>query len=161
MYKYNGYTVNVELSFHRWKLVSVFHHFITSSSSLSPSFSPLLQVLERSQEVTRALIPVRVSLQVQLVVLFSGPPLSGGRNLGDNLALPPLGVCLFGDVAGDALLLLVVEVDGGAVLRAGVGALAVEGCGIVHAVEELDELAVGDLGWVEDDFCGLGVCWGC
>lgn len=109
--------------------------------------------------MTWALIPVGVPLQVQLVVLLGGPPLAGGRNLGDNLALPPLGVCLCGDVAGDALLLLVVEVDGGAVLRAGVWALAVEGCGIVHAVEELDELAVGDLGWVEDELCGLGVCW--
>lgn len=110
--------------------------------------------------MARALIPIGVPLQVQLVVLLGGPPLAGGRNLGDNLALPPLGVCLFGDFAGDALLLVVVEVDGGAVLRAGVGSLAVEGCGVVHAVEELDELAVGDLGWVEDELCGLGVCWG-
>jgi hypothetical protein len=27
----------------------------------------------------------------------------------------------------------------------------------VHAVEELEELAVRDLGWVEDDVCGFGV----
>jgi hypothetical protein len=143
----------------------VFHLFIMFPSSplLLPCrilLSPLLQILEWSQEVARALIAVGVPLQVELVVLLGGPPLTGGRNLGDDLALPPLGVCLFGDVAGDALLLLVVEVDGGAVLWAGVRALAVEGCGVVHAVEELDELAVGDLGWVKDDLCGLSVCCG-
>lgn len=153
-----GIQVNVELSFHRWNLPPRLPSFHNVPFFTPLLFCPSLQILEWPQEVTRALIPIGVPLQVQLVVLLGGPPLAGGRNLGDNLALPPLGVCPFGDVAGDALLLVVVEVDCGAVLRAGVGALAVEGCGVVHAVEELDELAVGDLGWVEDDFCGLGVC---
>lgn len=129
-----------------------------SLSSLSPSSPILLEVLERPQEVARALIPRRVLLEIQLVILLGRPPLSRGRNLGDDLAAPPLGVCLFGDFAGDCLLLGRVEVDGGAVLGAGVRALGVEGRGVVHAVEELEELAVGDLGWVEDELCGLGVC---
>lgn len=104
------------------------------------------------------LVAGRVVLEVELVILLGGPPLAGGGNLGDNLALVPLLVCLCGDVAGNLFLLVVVEVDGGAVLGAGVGPLPVEGGGIVHAVEEFEELAVGDLGRVEDDLGGFGVC---
>jgi hypothetical protein len=52
-----------------------------------------------------------------------------------------------------------VEVDGGAVLWAGVWALLVERRGVVHAVEELDELAVCDLGWVEDELGSFSVCF--
>lgn len=138
--------------------VSFILFMIPSLSSLSPLSRLLLKVLERPQEVARALIPRRVLLKIQLVILLGRPPLSRGRNLGDDLAAPPLGVCLFGDFAGDCLLLGGVEVDCGAVLGAGVRALGVEGRGVVHAVEELEELAVGDLGWVEDELGGLGVC---
>ena len=111
--------------------------------------------------MTGTLVAGRVVLEVQLVILLGGPPLACGGNLGDNLALVPLVVCLCGDVAGNLFLLVVVEVDGGAVLGAGVGALLVEGGGIVHAVEEFEELAVGDLGWVEDDLGSFGVCGSC
>lgn len=92
------------------------------------------------------------------MILLGGPPRPGGGDLGDDGALPPLLVGLLGDLAGDALLLVVVEVDGGAVLGPRVRALAVEGRGVVGAVEELEELAVGDLGGVEDDLGGFGVC---
>jgi hypothetical protein len=51
----------------------------------------------------------------------------------------------------------VVE-DAAAVLRADVGPLAVGGRRVVHAVEVLEQAAVGDLGRVEDDLEGFGVC---
>lgn len=108
--------------------------------------------------MARTLIAVRVLVQVQLVILLSGPPLASGNNLGDNAALPPLLVGLACDLARRLLLLGVVEVDAGAVLGAGVAALAVEGGRVVHAVKELDELAVGDFRRVEDDLGGFGVC---
>ena len=49
--------------------------------------------------------------------------------------------------------------DAAAVLRADVRALAVGGRRVVHAVEVLEQAAVGDLGRVEDDLEGFGVCW--
>ena len=108
--------------------------------------------------MTRALVPAGVPVKVELVILLGGPPLAGGDNLGDDAALPPLLVGLFGDVARDLFLVGVVEVDGAAVLGAAVGPLAVERRGVVGAVEEFEELAVGDLGGVEDYLGGLGVC---
>ena len=92
------------------------------------------------------------------MILLCAPPLARGRDLGDDAAAPPLLVGLGRDLAGDALLLLVVEVNGGAVLGPRVRALAVQRRGVVRAVEELEELAVGDLGGVEDDLRCLGVC---
>lgn len=92
--------------------------------------------------MARALISRRIVLQVQLMVLLGAPPLARRGDLGDNAPLPPLGVGLFCDVAGDLFLFGIVEVDGGAVLRARIGALAVERRGIVHHVEEFEELAV-------------------
>lgn len=114
---------------------------------------------ERPQEMARALVPVRIPLQVQLVVLLGRPPPTRGCDLGHDGArvLPPLRADLGRDLARDSLLLLVVEVDGRAVLGPRVGSLAVEGCRVVGAVEEFEELAVGDLLRVEDDLRGLGV----
>lgn len=97
-------------------------------------------------------------MQVPLVILLGGPPLARGRNLGDDGALPPLGVGLFGDVAGDLFLLGVVVVDGGAVLWARVGTLSVERRGVVRRVEEFEKLAVADDGGVKDDLSCFGVC---
>lgn len=108
--------------------------------------------------MTGALITTGVVLEVQLVILLSGPPLAGGRDLGDDASLPPLGIGFCRDVARNLLLLGVVEVDGGAVLGASVGALGVEGRGVVHGVEELEELCVRDLGGVKDDLSSLSVC---
>lgn len=112
---------------------------------------------ERPQEVARALVPVRIPVQVQLVVLLGAPPLPRGRDLSHDAAVPPLLARLGRDLPRDALLLLVVEVDGRAVLGPRVRALAVERRRVVRAVEELEELAVGDLGGVECDLRGLGV----
>lgn len=73
------------------------------------------------------------------------PPLARGQDLRDDLTLPPLLVDELGNFTGNLLLLCVVVEDAGAVLRAGVWALAVRGCGVMHLVEEFEELAVGDL----------------
>jgi hypothetical protein len=107
--------------------------------------------------MTRTLIPERIPLQIRLVILLGTPPLARRRDLGHDAAAPPLLVGLGRHLPGDALLLLVVEVDGRAVLGSRVGTLAVEGRGVVGAVEEFEELAVGDLGRVEDDLRCLGV----
>jgi hypothetical protein len=117
-----------------------------------------LQRWQLPDKVTRTLIAARVVVQVLLVVRLGRPPLAGGRDLCDDGAVPPLLVGELCDLPGVLLLLRVVEVDGGAVLWAGIGTLAVQGCGVVRAVEELEELAVRDLVWVEDDLCRLGVC---
>lgn len=108
--------------------------------------------------MARALVASRVSVEVELVVLLGSPPLASGSKLGDDAVLPPLLVGLGGDLTGNLLLLRVVVVDGRAVLGAGVGTLLVEGCGVVHAVEEFEELLVRDLFGVEDDLGGFGVC---
>lgn len=91
------------------------------------------------------------------MILLSGPPLASGRDLSDDASLPPLGIGLFRDVARNFLLLGIVEVDGGTVLRASVGALGVEGRRVVEGVEELEELCVRDLGGVKDDLSSLSV----
>jgi hypothetical protein len=96
----------------------------------------LLQRWEGPHKVARALIARGVIVEVELVILLSSPPLSSGRNLGDDAALPPLLVGLLCDLARNLLLLLVVEVDSRSVLGAGVGTLAVQRRGVVRLVEE-------------------------
>lgn len=96
----------------------------------------LFQRWEWPHKVARALIARGVVVEVELVILLSSPPLSSGRDLGNDSALPPLLVGLFCNLARDLLLLLVVEVNGRAVLRAGIGALAVQRRGVVRLVEE-------------------------
>ena len=107
--------------------------------------------------MARALIPGRVLVQIRLMILLGSPPLARWRQLCDNLALPPVLVGEACYLLGDFFLLLVVVVDCIAVLRAGIGALSIESCGIVRAVEELEEVKVRDLGGVEDDLSGFGV----
>jgi hypothetical protein len=96
----------------------------------------LFERWERPQKVARALIARRVIVEVELVILLSSPPLSGGRNLSNDAALPPLLVGLLCDLARDLFLLLVVEVNSRAVLGAGIGTLAVQRRGVVRLVEE-------------------------
>lgn len=86
------------------------------------------------------------------------PPFRHGRNLRrDGAVLPPLLLDALGHVAGDAGLVVVMVVDAAAVLGADVGALAVGGGGVVHLVEELEQLAVGDFGGVECDLQGFRI----
>ncbi len=77
------------------------------------------------------------------MILLRIPPLTRGQDLRDDLALPPLLIHQLGDLLRDGLLLGIVIEDAGAVLAAAVGALPVYRRGVVHAVEEFEELAVG------------------
>ncbi len=107
----------------------------------------------------RALIPAGVLIQVQLMISLRVPPLPGLQDLRrDRLVLPPLLLRLLGDLARLPLLLRRVVEDGGPVLRAGVGALPVFGRGVVHLVEEGEEVGVGEAGGVEGHLERLGVC---
>lgn len=108
--------------------------------------------------MTRALVAAGVVVQVLLVVVLGIPPGAGLQDLGADLAVVPLVVGLVGDVLGDLLLLGVVVEDAAAVLGADVRALAVGGGGVVHAVEVLDQAAVGDFGGVVDDLERFGIC---
>jgi hypothetical protein len=117
-----------------------------------------LQVWETPEEMARALVSAWVIVQVLLVVVFGVPPLASRQHLGHNPVLPPLLVYLGGDLLGDLLLLGVVREDARAVLRPDVRALAVCCGGVVHTVEELEQLLVGDLGRIVDDLRGFGVC---
>lgn len=96
---------------------------------------------------------MRVPIEIQLVSLLRVVPHPGGLDLGgDGRRAEPLRRAdLLGDVTGDALLVGRVVVDGAAVLSAAVVALAVGRGGVVRLVQELDQLAVGDLGGVEGD----------
>jgi len=81
-------------------------------------------------------------MKVQLVVILSVPPGARRDDFRRDLALVPLLVGLPRDLLGDILLLLVVEVDTAAVVGAGVRALSVQGGGVMHAVEEFEDLTV-------------------
>lgn len=123
----------------------------TSQHSFFLQNSLLLEGFKGPQEMAGAFIAHRVPFEVQLVVILGVPPGSGGDDLRHDPALVPLCVGLVRHLLGNLLLLLVVEVDAAAVVGAGVGSLPVQCCWIMHAVEELEELAVGDaLGVVED-----------
>ena len=79
------------------------------------------------------------------------------QHLRADLALPPLLIRLLRHLLGHTLLLVAVVENAGAVLGAGVHALAIEGGGIVHLVEELEEGGVADRGRVEGHLEGFGV----
>ena len=80
-----------------------------------------------------------------LVIVFSVPPLPGGEDLRNDLPLPPLLISQLCDFLCDFLLIIVMIKYSGAILRAGIWALSVGCCGVVHFVEELQELAIGNL----------------
>ena len=81
-----------------------------------------------------------------------------GFDGGDDGAGEGLGVVELLDVGlGDAFLVVVFVEDGAAVLGAAVGALAVEGGGVVAGEEDAEELAVGDFRGVVGDADGFGV----
>lgn len=104
-----------------------------------------------------ALIPKRVLVQIQLMIVLRVPPLPSLYDLGRDLAVIPLLIDLGCDLTRNFLLLSVVVKDARAVLRAAVVALAVECCGVVHPVEELEDLGVAQFRRVVGDLCSFGV----
>lgn len=96
-------------------------------------------------------------VQILLVVILSIPPSPRRRYLRLYSSLVPLLIRLSRHLPRDCFLLWRVKVDRAPVLRTYVRTLPVGGRGVVHAVEELEELAVGDLRWVVVDLQGFGV----
>jgi hypothetical protein len=110
--------------------------------------------------VSRALVSSRVLLQVQLVILLRIPPLASRYNLSRDRLLVPLFANLVRNLLGNILLLLAMREDHTAVLGADIPALAVQGRRVMHAIEELEELAVCHDGGVKGDLKGFGICAG-
>lgn len=75
-------------------------------------------------------------VQVQLMVRLGIIPLPSWNYLRCEVLLPPFLLYLLSYVFGDALLLLVMEENSATVLGSSIRALAVEGCRVVHLVEE-------------------------
>src|SRR3977135_2881006 len=95
-------------------------------------------------------------LEIALLVVLSRPEMRCGYDLGDDrLVEEPL--CLFFGLSGCLLLLRVVEEDHRPVLMTMVGSLPVEGRGIVHVPESVEQLVVCELGGVICDFDRLSV----
>ncbi len=92
------------------------------------------------------------------MIILCIPPLARRKDLGNNLPLPPLLIRQLGHLPRDPLLLGVIIEDPAPVLAPRVGALAVRRRRVMHAVEELEELAVRDFGGVVCDQEGFGVC---
>jgi hypothetical protein len=114
------------------------------------------QLPVRPREV--AGVAPRDALQVVLVLRLGLPERAHRRHLGDDLARPQPGRLDVRDrVLGDALLLVVGVEDRGAVGRADVVALAVQGGRVVDLEEELEQVAEARLGGVEVDLDRLGV----
>ena len=55
------------------------------------------------------------------------------------------------------LKVLAGEEDGRPVAEPRVVALAIASCRVVHLEEELEQLAIAELGWIENDLDGFGV----
>jgi hypothetical protein len=103
----------------------------------------LIKIGELSQKVRGALVAAGVDVQVLLVVGLCVPPLAGREDLSGDLALlPPLLLNLLCDFSCNLLLRVVVGEDAAAVLTADIGSLTIFGGGIVHAVEEFEQLLV-------------------
>src|SRR5579864_6604309 len=101
----------------------------------------------------------RMMFEIVLVIILGGiKRLQRNDASDDRLRVDFSGVEL-GDVGfGDFLLLGSSVENRRAILRAVVGALAVEFRGIVaHGEKDQENLAVGDLRGIEDDFDGFGV----
>ena len=123
--------------------------------------SALLLILQRGEipHIMRwTLIPARVVVQVQLMIVLRIPPSPSLENLCRNGAtFPPLLLGLFGNLFCLCFLLRAVIEDCRTVLRARIHALAVLSCWIVHLVEEFEEGGILDFIRVEDDLEGFGI----
>src|ERR1035438_280172 len=96
--------------------------------------------------------------QVVLVVFLGLPPGACGGDLGEDGSLPlPAGIHLGFHALGGLPLSLRMEENGAAVRGALVIPLLVQGGGIVHAEEEMEQGFVAGLRRIEANLHGLGV----
>ena len=91
------------------------------------------------------------------MVLLGTPPLTRRHDLSRDRLLIPLVANLLSDLLSNLLLLGTVCENNAAVLCADISALAVRSRGVVHAVEELEELAVRDKGGIIGNLEGFGI----
>ncbi len=82
------------------------------------------------------------------MIILGIPPLARRQDLRNNLPLPPFLISQLRHFTCNTLLFRRVVEDSGPVLRAGIWTLTVGSGGVVHAVEEFEELAVGDFAWI-------------
>lgn len=92
-----------------------------------------------------ALIPARVVMQVFLMIILGIPPFPCFHNNRRDFAIIPLLAHFLSDLFSLLLLLRRVVKDAAAVLSARVHTLPVQGCGVVHAVEEGEKGSIADL----------------
>src|SRR5215218_7176301 len=103
-------------------------------------------------------VPVRIPLEIVLMLGLSFPERPGRRHLGDDLPGPEARRFNVGDrfVGHPALFLVEIE-DRRAIARPDVVALTVPRRRIVDLEEELQQVSIRDPHWVEDDLDRLGV----
>src|SRR5690606_32548854 len=123
---------------------------------------PLRELLPELRQLRRdhraAVRLLRVQPVVLAVVLLGGVERVQRRDLGHDRRVPDLlGLQLRDHFLRDPLLLLGMIEDRGAVLRADVGALAVQRRGVVDREEDAQQVAVGELVRVELDLHDLRV----
>ena len=107
----------------------------------------------------RTLIPPRVIMQIQLMIILRIPPSPRLQDLRrDLLVLEPLLLRRLRNPLCIGFLLRRMIEDSTPVLRASVHALPVLGGGVMHSVEELEEVGVGDEGGVKGYLEGFRVC---
>src|ERR1700722_3068708 len=95
---------------------------------------------------------------VILMIGFGGVEGFERRDLSDDRSAEYFGGVELLDVGvGDFLLVGILVENYGTVLGAVVWALVVEFGGIVDGEKDAEQLAVGDLRWIVDDFHGFGV----
>jgi len=129
------------------------HHYHSSPNT------PLIQRRKTPHKMARALIAIWAvfGLQILLVIVLCIPPLTCRQDLRNNLPLPPLLIRLPRHLPRNTFLLRIMIENRTPILRAGVWALAVRGRGVMHLVEEFEQLAVGYLVRVESDLEGFGM----
>src|SRR6266850_2214428 len=113
----------------------------------------LLQMLDLGQIVDRDIRLIGMKSRVILVIIFSRIEPMNARNFRDDPPLEYFGAIELIDVRlGDALLLIAVVENDGAILRSAVRSLAVQLRGIVGDRKEYSqELAQGDLRRIVSD----------
>lgn len=106
-----------------------------------------------------ALVTTGILVEIELVVCFCIPPFTRWQDFGNNLAtLPPLFANLLSNISCDLLLLFIVIKYATSILGTPIWALLVLGCGIMHLVEKLKQLAVSNLLRIEDNLECFSVC---
>ena len=116
----------------------------------------LLQIRERPHEMRRALIPARVLPQILLMIILRIPPGPSLQHLRRHLPLPPLLPNFLCDLLRNTFLLFIMPEDPAPILRPRISALPVQGRGIVHLIEELQQRRIADFIRIEDNltcFC--------